>query len=325
MATRRSSERFGYFANINKEYTIGTISSPSRYCKPPIQKDSELMTALYDPDRPMFSLRNKGVVVTGGGRGIGRGITLAMAKAGADVALTGRNIEVLEQTAKEARDYGVRAIPIASDITRFEDIQRIVDVAKNELGDIDGWINNAGSADPNDVGPLLTLDEGKWDRVVDLNLKWTFFCAQAAARAMSKRGGSIVNISSRSASQPCPNTGQYGAAKAGVESLTATAAAEWGHLGIRVNAIAPGLVPVENSDSMASEGRRRRQIETIPLRRLGKVEDIGPLAVYFISDESAWVSGSIVQVTGGSRIPVGLLAYLYKVNKAIEEKGTCAS
>src|SRR5690606_25166448 len=124
----------------------------------------------------------------------------------------------------------------------------------------------------------------------------------------------IVNISSRSGSQPCPMTGQYGAAKAGVENLTATAAVEWGHLGIRVNAIAPGVVLTENSRSMTSDSRRRRQVETVPLRRLGEVEDVAPLAVYFVSDASSWVSGTVVQVTGGSRIPVGLLTYLHRVN-----------
>jgi len=135
---------------------------------------------------------------------------------------------------------------------------------------------------------------------------------------MAETGGSIVNITSRSGSQPCPMTGHYGAAKAGVDSLTATAAVEWGHLGIRVNAIAPGVVLTEESSSMTSVARRRRQVETVPLQRLGQVDDIGPLAVYFLSDESQWISGTVVQATGGSRIPVGLLTYLHHKNKDIE-------
>jgi NAD(P)-dependent dehydrogenase (short-subunit alcohol dehydrogenase family) len=275
------------------------------------------MTDTRAPAPAMFSLAGKTVVVTGGGRGIGRGISLAMAQAGANVVLTGRSAEPLEATANEIRALGAEALTIASDITRQAEIDRIVETALARYGYIDGWVNNAGSANAEDVGPLLAMTEAKWDAVVDLNLKWTFFAMQAAARAMT-RGGSIVNISSRSGSQPCPNTGQYGAAKAGVENLTATAAVEWGHLGIRVNAIAPGVVPVEAEKSMTSESRRRRQIETVPLRRLGKVEDIGPLAVYFVADESSWTSGTVVQVTGGSRIPVGLLTYLYKVNRDAE-------
>src|SRR3546814_3383950 len=131
---------------------------------------------------------------------------------------------------------------------------------------ISDWSSDVCSSDL-----MLDIDEGQWDRVVDLNLKWTFFAMQAAARAMAARGGSIVNLSSRSGSQPCPPTAHYGAAKAGVDSLTATAAVEWGHLGIRVNAIAPGVVLTENSKTMADPGRRRRQVETVPLQRLGVV------------------------------------------------------
>ena len=276
------------------------------------------MTAAQ-PQRPMFSLEGKTIVVTGGGRGIGRGISMAMAQAGANVVLTGRTAASLDNIAGQIRALGRTAVPIPADITRKADIDRIVDTAMGQFGYIDGWVNNAGSANAADVGPLLSLDERMWDAVVDLNLKWTFFAMQAAARVMT-RGGSIVNISSRSGSQPCPNTGQYGAAKAGIENLTATAAVEWGHLGIRVNAIAPGVVPTEGKTTMASESRRRRQIETIPLRRLGNVEDIGPLAVYFVADESSWTSGTVVQVTGGSRIPVGLLTYLHKTNQAMEAK-----
>jgi NAD(P)-dependent dehydrogenase (short-subunit alcohol dehydrogenase family) len=282
------------------------------------------MTSLPDPQRPMFSLKGKAVVVTGGGRGIGRGISRAMAQAGANVVLTGRNAEALNATAAEVRALGVQAVPLPSDITKPEDIARIVETATAAFGYIDGWVNNAGSADPSDVSSLIEMTEGQWDRVVDLNFKWTFFCAQAAARAMTK-GGSIVNITSRTGSQPCPMTGQYGAAKAGVESLTATAAVEWGHLGIRVNAIAPGVVLTERAGSMASESRRRRQIETVPLRRLGRVEDIGPLAVYFVSDESCWISGTVVQATGGSRIPIGLLSYMHKVSREAEAREDAAA
>ena len=266
----------------------------------------------------MFSLADKVVVITGGGRGIGRGIARACARAGGKIVIVGRSEGPLADTAQEVESRGASCCAFAGDITSHAGIADIVDRAQSRFGAIHGWVNNAGSAAPGDVGPLLDLDEGQWNRVVDLNLKWTFFAMQAAARAMSASGGSIVNITSRSASQPCPMTGQYGAAKAGVESLTATAAVEWGHLGIRVNAIAPGVVPTENSTTMSSPGRRKRQVETVPLQRLGHVNDIGPLAVYFLSDESAWVSGEVVQVTGGSRIPVGLLTYLHHKNRDIE-------
>src|SRR5205823_5975356 len=131
-----------------------------------------------------------------------------------------------------------------ADVTLADDRNRLAAAALEAFGYVDCWVNNAGSAAKEDVGRLLDLTESQWDHVVDVNLKATFFCAQAAARAMT-RGGSIINMSSRSGSQPNPMTGQYGAAKAGVENLTATMAVEWGHRGIRVNAVAPGVVVLE--------------------------------------------------------------------------------
>ncbi|MFI5040427.1 MAG: SDR family NAD(P)-dependent oxidoreductase [Acidimicrobiales bacterium] len=261
----------------------------------------------------MFDLAGKSVVVTGGGRGIGRGITRAMARAGADVVVAGRSAVPLRDAVAEARSLGANAVEVRTDITRPDEVDTLVARAIETFGGIDCWVNNAGSADPGDVGPLIELSEAQWDAVVDLNLKWTFFAAQAAARAMS-RGGSIINISSRSGSQPNPMTGQYGAAKAGLENLTATMAVEWGHLGIRVNGVAPGVVEVESSSSLTKPSRRRRQLETIPLRRLGTVDDVGPLCVYLASDEASWVTGEVIQIHGGSRIPVGYLTYLHHVN-----------
>lgn len=266
----------------------------------------------------MFSLTGKTIVVTGGGRGIGRGIARACAKAGANVVITGRTPAPLEETAAELAGLGAEHLVIPGDITSMAGIDEIVSKTVARFGRIHGWVNNAGSAAASDVGPMIDIDEGQFDRVVDLNLKWTFFAMQAAAKAMAAHGGSIVNVTSRSGSQPNPMTAQYGAAKAGVENLTATAAVEWGHLGIRVNGIAPGVVLTENSASMSNPSRRRRQIETVPLQRLGVVDDVGPLAVYYLSDESAWITGTVMPVAGGSRIPVGTLTYLYHKNKDVE-------
>ena len=270
----------------------------------------------------MFSLAGKTTVVTGGGRGIGRGISLSMAKAGANVVAAGRTLEPLEAIAAQIRQGGGQAIAVPADITKPGDIERILKQALETFGYVDCWVNNAGSADPADVGLLMDLTPDRWDRVVDLNMKWTFFAAQAAARAMT-RGGTIINITSRSGSQPSPNTGQYSAAKAGVENLTATMAVEWGHLGIRVNAVAPGVVLTENNSgpggTMSRPSRVRRQIETIPLRRLGTVEDAGALCVFLASDEASWITGETIQLTGGSRIPVGLLTYLHHVDQRMAE------
>jgi NAD(P)-dependent dehydrogenase (short-subunit alcohol dehydrogenase family) len=270
----------------------------------------------------MFDLTGNAVVVTGGGRGIGRGIARAMAKCGASVVVAGRTAALLDDAVDELRDIGVAAIAQPTDITRADDIDRLVQATIAEFGALDCWVNNAGSANATDVGPLMELNEKQWDTVVDLNLKWTFFAAQAAARAMVGRGGSIINISSRSGSQPCPMTGQYGAAKAGVENLTATMAAEWGHHGIRVNAVAPGLVPTEDSfapgGTLSRPSRVARQVATVPLRRLGTVDDIGAVCAFLASDEAGWVTGETIQVQGGSRITVGYLTYMHHITTQLE-------
>jgi NAD(P)-dependent dehydrogenase (short-subunit alcohol dehydrogenase family) len=274
----------------------------------------------------MFDLTGKGIVVTGGGRGIGRGISRAMANCGAGVVVAGRSEGPLNDTVDELRTIGVRAVPVVTDITSRPSLEALVQVALAEFETIDCWVNNAGSANPWDVGPLIDLSEVSWDAVVDLNLKWTFFAAQAAARAMIGRGGSIINISSRSGSQPNPMTGQYGAAKAGIENLTATMAVEWGHHGIRVNAVAPGLVPTEDSlapgGSMSKPSRVARQIETVPMRRLGTVDDIGAACAFLASDEANWISGETIQITGGSRITVGYLAYMHRITEQLAAERT---
>lgn len=279
----------------------------------------------------MFELAGKTAVVTGGGRGIGRGITLALASAGANVVLAGRTSEPLESAAAAARALGVAAIPVVADITVREDLDRLVASGLEPSGYIDCWVNNAGSARQQDVGPMLDLTEDQWDAVTDLNLKWTFFACQAAARVMSQgpgaKGGTIINVSSRSGSQPNPMTGQYGAAKAGLENLTATMAVEWGHLGIRVNAVAPGVVLTPEgmaTGSMSRPSRRQRQIDSIPLRRLGTVEDIAWLCAFLASDEAGWITGETIHVTGGSRISIGYLTFMHHVTQQLAESERAA-
>lgn len=268
----------------------------------------------------MFSLQGKCVVVTGGGRGIGRGIAEAMAVAGASVVISGRSADALQSTADALTLSGAMVLPVTADLTRPEDTQHIIESALQRFGRIDGWVNNAGSAAPEDVGPLMDIGPAQWDRVVDLNLKWTFFAAQAAARAM-RAGGAIVNISSRSASYPNPGTGHYGAAKAGVENLTRTMAVEWGHLGIRVNAVAPGVVMTEAlAKALHTPGRVRRQADTVPLQRLGRPDDIGPVCAFLVSDAAAWTTGAVIPVNGGSIVPLGYLSWLHKVNQAAAER-----
>jgi NAD(P)-dependent dehydrogenase (short-subunit alcohol dehydrogenase family) len=270
------------------------------------------------PIPALFSLAEKTVVVTGGGKGIGLGIARAMARCGANLVVTGRDLAALEAAALALRQAGgAPVLAVQADLTRPADTDRVVTRTLEQFGRIDGWVNNAGSASAADVGPLLDIREDQWDRVVDLNLKWTFFAAQAAARAMT-RGGSIVNITSRSASRANPRTGHYGAAKAAIENLTLTMAAEWGHLGIRVNAVAPGMVMTEElAKTLDTPERIARQVELVPLQRVGRPDDIGPLCAYLVSDGAAWTSGALIDVHGGSPIPFGYVSYLRQANQAV--------
>lgn len=163
----------------------------------------------------MFDLSGKTVVVTGGGTGIGKGIARAMTLAGARVVVSGRRLGPLEETAAELNHERECVVPVAADISEPADVDRIV-VTALDLGDgrLDCWVNNAGSANSADVGPLLDLTEKQWDAVVDVNLKWTFFAAQAAARAM-RYGGSIINLSSRAVRSPTRSPATTGRPKRG--------------------------------------------------------------------------------------------------------------
>lgn len=262
----------------------------------------------------MFDLGGQSVVVTGGGTGLGRSIALAMARAGASVFIAGRRSDALDVVVAQAATEELEIVAVPTDIRERSQVQALIRTVLNRTGRLDSFVNNAGGASRGDTGPLMDLDVDQFERVIALNLTWTFFAAQSAARAMT-HGGSIINITSRSASGANPMTGQYGAAKAAVENLTRTMSVEWGHLGIRVNAVAPGLVITENnSGAYLTESRLRRQLATVPLQRLGRPDDVGPACVYLASDEAQWVSGTVIPVNGGSTIPVGLLTYLHHRN-----------
>lgn len=265
----------------------------------------------------MFSLEGKTAVVTGGGRGIGKGIARQMARAGANIVVAGRTQSTLDGTRVECEALGVRAITVRSDVTVHSDIERIVAEALAAFGYIDCWVNNAGGGDAEDYASLIDVTEEQWDAIVDLNLKAAFFGSQAAARVMS-RGGSIINITSRSGNTPCPATGQYGAAKAGLQNLSATMAIEWGHKNIRVNCVAPGVVPTETSDWISRPSSRQRQLETIPLRRFGTVDEIGAICVFFASDEASWITGEVLQAHGGNPSAASLQRYLYHINAQMQ-------
>jgi NAD(P)-dependent dehydrogenase (short-subunit alcohol dehydrogenase family) len=254
-------------------------------------------------ERDLLSLKNTVALVTGAASGIGKSISLAFARAGADVVLADINAETLDVSAAEVCQIGVRALAIPMDVTNSEAISGLVKRAFNEMGSVNILANIAGGMSPRQRGTALELAEESWESVVRLNLKSVFLLSAAVARMMiqHKLKGSMVNIGSIAGLTPYPGACHYGAAKAGVMHLTKSLAADWGRVGIRVNAIAPGVVdtPLFRQAETFFNVERQKLIEKIPLGRLGMPEDIAAVALFLVSEASAYVTGQTIIVNGG--------------------------
>ena len=251
--------------------------------------------------RELFDLSGKVAIVTGGGTGIGRQMAEALAEMGADLVLCARKAERCEQAAQELRGLGVRAVGMGCDVRDPEQVQAVVDRARDELGRIDILVNNAGTvwgAWPEDT-PL----EG-WQKVVDVNLTGVFLCSQAVGRAMIQQGegGKIVNISSVAGLGGAPpevmNAIAYNTTKGAVLAFTRDLATKWARHGICVNAIAPGWFPSDMS-SFVLDHHGETLYEHIPLRRFGGADDLKGAVVFLSSAASDYVTGHAIVVDGG--------------------------
>jgi NAD(P)-dependent dehydrogenase (short-subunit alcohol dehydrogenase family) len=249
----------------------------------------------------LFSLNGKVAIVTGGSKGLGKAMSLALAEAGADVVIASRTLNLLEGVAEEIRSRGVRAIPVKTDLTKTSDVQNLVGETLEEFGRIDILVNNAGRGL---VVPFLKMAEEEWDSVMDINLKGYVLCSQAVGREMVKqKSGRIINISSVLGTSGIAYMTAYCASKAAIMALTRALAVEWSRYGINVNAIAPSWFETEITEPTRKEARFKKAneyiLERTPLGKWGKPNDVTGAVVFLASDASSYITGEVINVDGG--------------------------
>ena len=253
------------------------------------------------PSTPeLFDLSGEVAVITGAGRGIGKGIAESFVQAGANVVVAARRSDEIEAVAQQLTEAGGEALAVTTDVTVEADLDNLAQQCVDRFGKLSIWVNNAGGS-PMRM-PAAELPREEWHNTLAVNLTSVYEGTLVAARYMDT--GSVINITSGAGTGPVPGSAHYGAAKAGVNSLTWTLAAELAP-NIRVNAVAPGAIPTEVM--LKAVGKTEDQLDellaewNIPLGRLGTPQDIGAACVYLASQASSWVSGEIIRVGGGAR------------------------
>jgi NAD(P)-dependent dehydrogenase (short-subunit alcohol dehydrogenase family) len=248
-----------------------------------------------------FSLEGKTALITGGSRGIGRATALAFAQAGADIAVASRKLPELEKVAQEITGLGRRALAVSANVGRMEDINNLVNKVKEEFGRIDILVNNAGSNPTMDTA--LEVNERSWDIVMNVNLRGLFFLSQAVAKVMKEQGGGrIINVTSAAGIRPHV-VPVYSISKSAVIMATKVMALEWAKYGIRVNAVAPGLVKTRFSEALwGNKEILEYLMHRVAMRRTAEPEEIVGAMLYLASDASQFVTGATLSIDGGETI-----------------------
>ena len=246
-----------------------------------------------------FKLNGKTALITGGARGLGKTMALALAEAGADIALAGRSRESCEATAQEiANATGRKVRAFEADVTSAADVSRLAAEVGDACGPIDILINNAGT---NIRGMVASLSEEDWDTVLDTNLKGPFLCAKAIGPQMVSRGwGRVINLASIMSVVALPGRAPYASSKAGVLGLTRVLALEWAGTGVTCNAICPGPFATDMNRQLLNDPAAYQQfVNQIPLGRWGELDELAGAAVFLASEASSFITGSSVFVDGG--------------------------
>jgi NAD(P)-dependent dehydrogenase (short-subunit alcohol dehydrogenase family) len=248
---------------------------------------------------PSFYLKDKVAIVTGGGTGLGRSIALALAEAGADVAVASRKLANLEKVAGEIEALGRRSLAVVADITSKAEVENLAQRVAEKLGTIEILVNNAGTVPL--AKPLIDLSEDEWDEAFATNLKGHYLCSQAVGRMMMvQKKGVIINISSTNALRAKGERGAYPIAKAGVIMLTRVLARELGRYNIRVNAIAPALFKTEMGEQWVCNPDFMQQYQVqVALGRLGELNEIIGAALFLASESASYITGHTIVVDGG--------------------------
>lgn len=259
------------------------------------------MTNVTREKTTMFDLTNKVALVTGASRGLGRQFASALARAGADVAVTSRTCTALETTVADVTALGRRCLPVELDVRDPDSITAAVAATAAHFGRIDILVNNAGC---NIRKPALDVTWEDWNTVLDTNLRGPFFVAQAVARHMMAAGvGRIINIGSVTCVAGYAGLAPYGASRGGIKQLTMSLAADWGPHGVTVNCLAPGwFKTAQNAVLYDDEFWVRQLTQRIPLRRPGQMADLDGALIFLASDASAYVTGQTLLVDGGISI-----------------------
>ena len=248
-----------------------------------------------------FRLDGKVAVVTGGGRGIGRGIALAFADCGADVVVVARRQHEVDAVAQEIQERGQRSLGVSADVMDFTAIPKVLDQVVAEFGHLDIMVNNAGGNLDRKMYALPDISLDKFDEQLMLNMKTKWWGSQQAAKRMVD-GGRIINIISIAAHKPSPGFGVYSAANMGMISMTRTLAVELAPKGITVNCIAPGIIVTEmlvETLNISEQEAKENLGAAVPLGRTGRPEDCAAAAVFFAAPAAEWTTGQFLDVAGG--------------------------